>query len=71
MYVTAEAIKFGDRDGALELLSGCESGLELRAAVERVGALARLNLNELTNRLQTLHESKLVERLPLGLDAET
>jgi hypothetical protein len=48
MHIAAEAIQFGDRDGAPALLSGGQSELELGTAVESVGAFARFNLNELT-----------------------
>ena len=54
----------------LSLLRGCESGLELRAAVERIRALAGLYLDELTDQLQALSVGELMKGLPLSLDPE-
>ena len=68
VHVPAEPIELGDSNGALELLRGCESGLELRTTVEGIGALAGLNLHELADQLQTFGFSELIEGLPLGLD---
>jgi hypothetical protein len=70
MNVAAKPVQLGDGNGALELLRGCESGLELRAAVDSVGALAGLNLHELADQLQALILGELPERLALGFDAE-
>ena len=52
--VTAEAVQLGDGHMALESLRGCQGGLELRPAVEGVGALAGLDLHELPGQLQAL-----------------
>jgi len=71
MHIAAETVQLGDGHMALELLRSCESGLELRTAVEGVGTLARLNLNELADQLQTLRTCKLEEGLPLSFDSET
>jgi hypothetical protein len=47
MYVSAEAVELGDGYMALELLGSGKSGLELRAAVEGIGAFAGFHLYEL------------------------
>ena len=66
VYVTAEAVQLGDCYVALELLRGCESGLELRATVEGIRAFACLDFNELTGQLQALILRELMQRAPLG-----
>jgi hypothetical protein len=70
VYVPAEPIQLGDSNGALEFLCSRESGLELRAAVEGIGAFAGLDLNELPDQLQSLGFREPAERLTLGFNAE-
>ena len=48
VYVSAEPVQLGNGHATPELLGSGESGLELRAAVEGIRALAGLHLNELT-----------------------
>lgn len=47
MNIAAEPVQLGEGDMALEFLRSCESGLELRAPVESIGAFTGLDLNEL------------------------
>ena len=56
MNVTREPVELGDGDRArLSVAAGAgQGGGELRAAVERVGALARLDLSELGGDLEAL-----------------
>ncbi len=72
MDVPAEAIELGNRDGAFTVPAGLgESGGELRAALDRVGALAGLDLDELADDLVTLGGCESGNRGALGIDPET
>jgi hypothetical protein len=59
MDVTAEAIEIGNRDCALTVTTGLgERVSELRAALDRVSALAGLDLNELGDDFEALGGSE-------------
>ena len=70
VHITAKTVQLGDSNGALEFLCSGQSGLELRAAVEGIGAFAGLNLDELTGQLKPLGVRELMEGLPLSLDPQ-
>jgi hypothetical protein len=69
VYVTAEPVQFGDRHVAPEFPCGGQGGLELRAAVQSVGALACLHLDELPRDGEALCLGEIHQSMPLGLDA--
>ena len=72
MDVSAEAIELGNRDGAFPVPAGLgERGGELRAALDRVGALAGLDLDEIADDLVTLGGGETGDRGALGIDPET
>ena len=58
MNVAAQAVQLGNGQ-----VSGCQSGLELRAALKRLGAPC-FDLHELTDHLEALGLSELNERAP-------
>jgi hypothetical protein len=63
MNVAAQAVQLGNGHVAFEFPSGCQSGLELRAALKRVRAPC-FDLHELTDDLEALGLSELNERAP-------
>ena len=66
-----EPIELGDGNGRLALPAGLgQGGGELRAAVERVGALARLDLSEFGGDLETLSLGKAGDGGALGVEPE-
>ena len=65
MNVAAEPVQLGDRDRALETLGLGQRGSQLRAAIERVGTFAGLDLDELTGQLEALGLGKPGNRLAL------
>ena len=69
MYVTTEAIKLRYGYVTPELPCGGQGGLELRTAVERIRALARLHLHELPLDGEALTMGELRKCPPLSLDA--
>ena len=70
MKWTSQAVQF--RDGYLKPLfpCGCQSHLQLGAAIHRVRALAGLHLNELAEDLEPLCLSEVVQGNPLDLNAQ-
>ena len=71
MHVAREPIELGDGDGRLALPAGLgQCGGELRAAIERVGALARLDLDELGDDLEPLGLGEPGDGGALGVNAE-
>jgi hypothetical protein len=68
MNVAAEPIQLGYGDLTLELLGSGKGGLELRAAVECIGALAGFDLNELSGQLQPFSLCELPKYLALGFE---
>ena len=75
VYIAAKAIQLGHGHGhghvTPELPSCGQRGLELRAAVQGVRALAGLNLNELAGNGEPFSPSELAKRLTLGLNAQS
>jgi hypothetical protein len=68
--VSAQPIQFRDRDGALELAGLSKCGGQLGATVQRIGALASLDFDELTDNLETLSLGEAHQRLPLRFNTE-
>ena len=68
--VAGEAVELGHHDRALCLARCGQRCGELRAAVERVGALAGLDLGELVKDGDALGFGKAGDRGSLGLDAQ-
>ena len=64
------AIELGDRDLALGLLGRLQRRLQLRPALERVGALAGLDLGELADDLEAFRRGKGCNGLALSLEPE-
>lgn len=70
MNVPAEAVQLGDGDVAPVFPCGCECGLELWSAVQRVCALAGFYLDELSDNLKALSSGEVAQSCPLGLNAQ-
>ncbi len=72
MNVTREPVELGDGDRArLPVAAGAsQGGGELRAAVERIGALARLDLSELGGDLEALGLGEAGDGGALGVEPE-
>jgi hypothetical protein len=69
-HVTAQAIQLRDDDRGLVAAGLGERGGELRAAIERVGTLARLNLDMFGDDLEALGLGEARDGLALTLKAE-
>ena len=72
MDVSAQPIELRNRDGAFTVPAGLgERDGELRAALDRVRALAGLDLDEFADDLVTLDIREPGDRVALGVDPET
>ena len=72
MDVSAEAIELGNRDRAFPVPAGLgERNGELRAALDRIGALAGFDLDELGDDIVTLGGGETGDGGALGIDPET
>jgi hypothetical protein len=60
-------VQLGNGHVTFEFPSGCQSGLELQAALQRVGALPCFDLHKLAGDLKVLGLRELSERVVLGL----
>jgi len=65
--VATQAVELGHRNVASELPSHSQCGLELWSSVERVRALAGLDLDELAGHRETFGLGELRQGLPLSL----
>src|SRR4051794_16540596 len=70
MHVAAEAIELGHDDRSLQPAGPCQRRSELRPALQRVGPLPRLDLDELGVDLVALDGAEPGDGLALGLDAQ-
>jgi hypothetical protein len=61
MHVAAEAIELGDQDGAFRFAGSRERRREFRPAIERVGALSRLDLDMLGDKSDPLGLGEAVD----------
>ena len=68
--VAREPIELGDDDGATRLLRGGQSRRKLRPALQRIGALARLDLDELARDGETLAFAELGDGPTLRFQAQ-
>ena len=68
--VAAQPVELGDGDLALGLLRRLQRGLQLRPAVERIGALAGLDLGELGDDLEAFGLGEGGDGLALRFEAE-
>ena len=68
--VAGEPIELGNDDGAAGLLRSRQSRRELRPALQRIGALAGFNLNELARDGETLALAELGDGTMLRLQAQ-
>jgi hypothetical protein len=71
VYVATEPVQLGDGHVALELLRSGEGGLKLRAAVESISSLARLNFQELLGDLKALGFGKARKSVALSFNPKT
>ena len=73
MHIAREPVELGDGDRArLSVAAGAsQGGGELRAAVERVGTLARLDLSELGGDLEALGLGEAGDGGALGVEPES
>jgi hypothetical protein len=71
MDIATKTVELRHRDGAATATSFCECSGELRAPVDRISALAGLNLNELASDAEAFGSREACERVPLCLKAET
>ena len=67
MNVAAQAAQLGNGHVAFEFPSGCQCGLELRAALKRVGAPC-FDLHELTDDLEALRTERASAALQCSCD---
>ena len=65
--IAAEPVELGDCNFTFRLLGGLERGLELRAAIERVGTLAGLDLGEFGCYLEALGLGERLDSSALAL----
>src|ERR1019366_6613314 len=70
MDVATEPVELGNDDGGLVLLCCLQCRGELRSAIERIGALASLDLIERLQQVVAFSLSEPGERLLLGLEAK-
>jgi hypothetical protein len=71
MDITTETVELCDCNGAATAASFRERGGELRATVEGVSALARLDLYELASDLEPFSGSEASKRVPLRFKPKT
>src|SRR5690242_18309038 len=69
-YVPRQPIQLRDQDATLRGLGAGEGGCELRPALERVGALTGLGLDELGDDRDAFGLGEPLNRRALGLDPE-
>ena len=70
MNITAEPVELGNDDLTLCLLRCPECSLQLRTAVKSVGTLARLDLGELGDDVETFGPGEVGNGLALGFEAK-
>jgi hypothetical protein len=72
MHLPRQPVELGDSDRAGPSVAAGfgQGGGELRAAIERVRALARLDLNMLGDELEPLGLGESGDGSPLGINAE-
>jgi hypothetical protein len=70
MYVAREPVELGDHDRRLELASPLQRGRELRALVERIGALASLALDELGDDVEALRLGEALDGRALAFETK-
>jgi hypothetical protein len=68
VYVAAEAIKLGDPEVTLMLLRQRQRGFKLRPALQRIVALAGVNLDKFVNDVEALSLGKVDQRRTLSVE---
>ena len=71
VHVAAETIQLGDAEVTFVLFSVRQRGSELRTAVKRIVALARVDLDKLANDVEALGLGKVDQRCTLRVETET
>ena len=70
VHVTTQPIQFGNSDTASVLPGRCQCCLKLRPPLQRIGALAGLNLNVFAQGLYPFGLSEMSQRLSLGFNSK-